>query len=124
MSVICSSGAPRKLPATPILFYAFAPPRALTSYGERTLAMHSLAACGWSSRRIGRLFGIHGATVGRIIRRSLKRAMIHTKPEPLTAAEIVVLLREYATNPELTPAERAEAIDWLERLWRARSPRP
>jgi hypothetical protein len=124
MSVTSSTGASGTLPATPVLYYAFAPPRALTLYGERAMAMHSLAACGWSRRRIGLLFGVHGATVGRIIRRSLQRAMHNSRPETLTAAEIVLLLREYATNPDLTPAERAEALDWLERLWRARNPRP
>ncbi len=86
----------------------------LTAAEERDAAMPILTQAGFGDRAVGRLLGVHGATVGRNRRRGRKR-FGRPKRRGLTYTQIVQLVREYAADPDLLPEQLAVAIDWLEK---------
>jgi len=122
MSAVTSTGAAQKLPALAAPANAFVPPAALDLASDRDQLIQSLEACGWSHRRIGRIFGLASTTVDRILQRLITLPPAPAYIEPLTSAEIYFLSEEYATAPELSPAERAVALDWLDGQRQAEPP--
>jgi hypothetical protein len=114
MSAITTAGCGRTMPnrSEPLAPGNFE--AALTLADDRDAAMQSLASCGWSHRRIGRLLGLHGTTVARTLERILTLPSIEPEPVPLSAIEIYNLVLEYEGDVNLSQDERAEAMDWLE----------
>jgi hypothetical protein len=65
---------------------------------------------------------MHGVTVARALHRLLESPLSPSRPEPLTSAEIELLIEEYAADLDLSPAERVLALDWLDGQRQAEPP--
>ena len=73
---------------------------------------------GWSSSRVGPLFGMSDRHARRIAQdvRSAASVATPTSPETaedLTAAEARTMLRDYASDPYTRPEEREAAMGWM-----------
>ncbi len=72
-----------------------------------------VAVCGWSTPKVGLLFGLSGRQVRRIARTERLKPQPEPEPEPLTPAEAKSLLQDIALDPFVSPEDREEVRIWM-----------
>lgn len=74
-----------------------------------------VSACGWSTAKVGAMFDRSDRQVRRIAREEerARRVSARSRQEPLTRAEVEMMLRDYAVDPYTSAAEREAAREWI-----------